>query len=30
MMMQQSQLYFKPKLQVLNEDQIKQIHMAAL
>ncbi|MGD2096820.1 MAG: trimethylamine methyltransferase family protein [Desulfobacterales bacterium] len=30
MMMQQPQLYFKPKLQVINEDQIKQIHLAAL
>jgi trimethylamine--corrinoid protein Co-methyltransferase len=30
MMMQQPQLYFKPKLQVINDDQIKQIHMAAL
>ncbi len=24
------ELYFKPKLQVINEDQIKQIHMASL
>ena len=30
MMMQRPQLYFKPKLQVINDDQIKQIHMAAL
>ena len=30
MMIQQPQLYFKPRLQVINDDQIKQIHMAAL
>jgi trimethylamine:corrinoid methyltransferase-like protein len=30
MMMQQPQLYFKPKLRVISDDQIKQIHLAAL
>ncbi len=24
------ELYFKPKLQVINEDQIKQLHMSSL
>jgi len=28
--MQQPELYFKPKLRVINDDQIKQIHMATL
>jgi trimethylamine--corrinoid protein Co-methyltransferase len=30
MMMQQPQLYFKPKLRVISDDQIKQIHLATL
>ncbi|MBW2435262.1 MAG: trimethylamine methyltransferase family protein [Deltaproteobacteria bacterium] len=30
MMMQQPQLYFKPRLQVINDSQIKQIHLATL
>ena len=30
MHLQQPELYFKPKLQVINDDQIKQIHMATL
>jgi trimethylamine--corrinoid protein Co-methyltransferase len=30
MMSQQPQLHFKPRLRVINDDQIKQIHMAAL
>jgi trimethylamine--corrinoid protein Co-methyltransferase len=30
MSMQQPELYFKPKLRVINDDQIKQIHMATL